>query len=183
MQFHEWKVLYFDYNSLKFVPKGPIHSIGLDNGSAPNRRQAIIWTNPDPIHWRLYAALREMNQYIITLNGKDNLASSDLNGYTANIKWKSLVIYDGSHEVPLTRWQLDRFQKKTWDNWHNVLTWHGLLMLLVLKPEYSGRTMSIQWLLNASPCVARASVDIVLLCKPTGPRLLRRWVSITSSQY
>ena len=24
---------------------------------APNRRQAIIWTNTDPIHWRLYAAL------------------------------------------------------------------------------------------------------------------------------
>ena len=24
---------------------------------APNRRQAIIWTNADPIHWRIYAAL------------------------------------------------------------------------------------------------------------------------------
>ena len=23
----------------------------------PNRRQAIIWTNADPIHWRIYAAL------------------------------------------------------------------------------------------------------------------------------
>ena len=32
-------------------------SIGLDNGLAPNRRQAIIWTNVDPIHWRMYAAL------------------------------------------------------------------------------------------------------------------------------
>ena len=32
-------------------------SIGLDNGLAPNRRQAIIWTNADPIHWRIYAAL------------------------------------------------------------------------------------------------------------------------------
>ena len=31
-----------------FVPKGPIDnnpSIGLDNGIAPNRQQAIIWTN------------------------------------------------------------------------------------------------------------------------------------------
>ena len=32
-------------------------SIGLDNGLAPNRRQAIIWTNADPIIWRIYAAL------------------------------------------------------------------------------------------------------------------------------
>ena len=24
-------------------------------------RKAIIWTNADPIHWRIYAALREMN--------------------------------------------------------------------------------------------------------------------------
>ena len=29
----------------------------LDNGLAPNRRQAIIWTNVDTIHWRIYAAL------------------------------------------------------------------------------------------------------------------------------
>ena len=29
----------------------------LDNGLAPTRRQAIISTNADPIHWRIYAAL------------------------------------------------------------------------------------------------------------------------------
>ena len=28
--------------------------IGSDNGLAPNRWQAIIWTNADLIHWRLY---------------------------------------------------------------------------------------------------------------------------------
>ena len=27
-----------------------------DNSLASNRRQAIIWTNADPIHWRIYAA-------------------------------------------------------------------------------------------------------------------------------
>ena len=45
--------------SLKFVPKGPVGnnlSNGLDNGLAPNMRQAIIWTNADPVHWRIYAA-------------------------------------------------------------------------------------------------------------------------------
>ena len=34
--------------SLKFVPKGPINNyygIGSDNGLAPFRRQAVIWTN------------------------------------------------------------------------------------------------------------------------------------------
>ena len=49
--------------SLKFVPKGPIWwlpSIGLDNGLVPNKRQAIMWTNADPIHWRIYAALGGM---------------------------------------------------------------------------------------------------------------------------
>ena len=37
--------------SLKFRPKNPI-----DN-DAPDRRQAIIWTNADSIQWRIYAAL------------------------------------------------------------------------------------------------------------------------------
>ena len=32
-------------------------NIGSDNGFAPFRRQAIIWTNADPVHWRIYAAL------------------------------------------------------------------------------------------------------------------------------
>ena len=43
--------------SLKFVPRGPIASSGSGNGLAPNRRQAITWTNADPVHWRIYAAL------------------------------------------------------------------------------------------------------------------------------
>ena len=47
--------------SLKFVLKGPIDNntacIDLDNGLAPNRRKAIIWTNADPVHWRIYSAL------------------------------------------------------------------------------------------------------------------------------
>ena len=27
------------------------------NGLAPKSRQAITWTNDDPLHWRIYAAL------------------------------------------------------------------------------------------------------------------------------
>ena len=29
----------------------------LDDGLAPIKRQAIIWTNADPTYWRIYAAL------------------------------------------------------------------------------------------------------------------------------
>ena len=48
--------------SLKFVPKcWQYTSIGLDNGLAPNRRQATIQTNAVLIHWRIYAALEDMN--------------------------------------------------------------------------------------------------------------------------
>ena len=38
--------------SLKFVP-----SIGSGNGLGPNKRQAITWTNADPVHWGIYVAL------------------------------------------------------------------------------------------------------------------------------
>ena len=31
--------------------------IGSDNGLAPNRRQAIIWTNGGLVYWRIYASL------------------------------------------------------------------------------------------------------------------------------
>ena len=31
--------------------------ISLDNGLVPNRRQVIIWTNADPINWRIYSSL------------------------------------------------------------------------------------------------------------------------------
>ena len=60
MHFCESKVLYFDFNFTEVCSSGSNWqwpSIGLDNGLAPIRRQAIIWTNSDPIYWRIYAAL------------------------------------------------------------------------------------------------------------------------------
>ena len=57
--YHEWKVLYFDLNFTGVcsqVSNWQYLSIGLDKGLAPNKRQAIIWTNADPIRWRIYAA-------------------------------------------------------------------------------------------------------------------------------
>ena len=60
MHCFDWKTRISINNSLKFVPKSPINNtpaFGSDNGLAPTTRQAIIWTNVDPIHWRIYAAL------------------------------------------------------------------------------------------------------------------------------
>ena len=60
MHFHERKSLYFNSNFTEVCSHGPYwqySSIGSDNGLAPNRRQAIVWTNADKIHWRIYAAL------------------------------------------------------------------------------------------------------------------------------
>ena len=34
---------------------------GLDNGLASNKRQAIVWTNDDPLHRCIYAALGEIS--------------------------------------------------------------------------------------------------------------------------
>ena len=38
--------------------------LGLDNGLAPNRRQAIIWTNGGLGYWRIYTSLglNELNK-------------------------------------------------------------------------------------------------------------------------
>ena len=60
MQFHQWKKLYFGANFTEVCPWGSNWqkvSIGSGNGLAPNRRQAITWTNVEPVHGRIYAAL------------------------------------------------------------------------------------------------------------------------------
>ena len=60
MYFLQWKLSNFDWNFIEFCSQGSnwqYLSLRLDNGLAPNRRQAIIWTNTDPIHCHIYAAL------------------------------------------------------------------------------------------------------------------------------
>ena len=70
MHFIEWKVLKFDYNFTEVCSTGfneQYPSIGLDNGLAPNMRQAIMWSNAHPIHWRIHAALEgdELKQRMV----------------------------------------------------------------------------------------------------------------------
>ena len=55
-----WKILSLDQNFTEVCSWGSNRqepSIGLDNGVEPNRWQAIISANAEPIHWRIYAAL------------------------------------------------------------------------------------------------------------------------------
>ena len=52
MRFWEWKYLNFDYNFTEACFEGSnwqYASIGSDNGLAPKRRQAFIWTNADDL--------------------------------------------------------------------------------------------------------------------------------------
>ena len=59
MHFCEIKTLYFDKKEFDEACFSPVDkaSIGSDNGSAPNMRQAIIWGSADLTHWRIYVAL------------------------------------------------------------------------------------------------------------------------------
>ena len=58
--FFVWKLLYFDWNFTEISSKSPIHNnagIGWDNGLAPNRWQAIIWTNDGLVYCCIYESL------------------------------------------------------------------------------------------------------------------------------
>ena len=53
MHFREWEVWQWP-------------STDLDDGLAPSRRQAIIWTNAGLIQWRIYVALGGYELNIVT---------------------------------------------------------------------------------------------------------------------
>ena len=58
------KSFVFDSNFTKVCSYGsnlPQFRIGSGNCLAANKRQAIIWTNADPVYWHIYVALGEMN--------------------------------------------------------------------------------------------------------------------------
>ena len=60
MHFLEWKILNFKRNVTEICSLGSnwkYGSIGLDNGLAPKRRQAIIWSNVCMFYWHIYATL------------------------------------------------------------------------------------------------------------------------------
>ena len=80
LNFHEWKWWNADSNFTEVCSwwsNWQYPSIGLDNGVALNRRQTIIWTNADPIHWRIY----------------ETLGGDGLNGHDYNIECAQLEIF------------------------------------------------------------------------------------------
>ena len=91
MHFCWWKVcISISSISLKFVFNVPIDSIGSYDGSALNRRQAITWTNDDPIHWHMYASVRgyELHTY---LHVGSRGAHADLSR-DSEIMWKFCIM-------------------------------------------------------------------------------------------
>ena len=60
VHFIEWKCLNSDWNFIEICSEGfnqQYPSIGSDDGLAPSRRQAIIWTNDGIVYWRIYTSL------------------------------------------------------------------------------------------------------------------------------
>ena len=73
VHFLEWKWENSDSNfteNCSHESNWQYRSFGSGNGLAPNRQQAIIWTNADPLRWHIYAAL-----------GGDELISGNMNSY------------------------------------------------------------------------------------------------------
>ena len=74
-------------------------NIGLDNGLSPGRRQAIIWTNADPIHWRTYAAQRRDGL------DRDNMVVILQTIFSIFLQWQSLNFLFNFHgsELPMVQ--------------------------------------------------------------------------------
>ena len=98
MHFLEWKYLNYDENFIEVCSQGSnwqYASIGSDNGSAPNRRQAIIWTNDD-LGYRCINASLGLTE--LTLNVR---APSYL-GLTRSISWLLMpwLLTSPGHQQP-----------------------------------------------------------------------------------
>ena len=91
--------------SLKSFPTGPIYNNPAlacsDNDLVPNRRQAIIWTKPHPIHWRTGGGY--LNGSIDTL-WKKNTISTFYSYIYINITLKHCPdgVRQGVHLTPIT---------------------------------------------------------------------------------
>ena len=75
MHFREWNVLYFYSNYTEICSLGSnwdLVSIGTGNGLTLSRRQAITWTNDDPVNWRIHI-------------GEDELMMIDARGFNIEI--------------------------------------------------------------------------------------------------
>ena len=93
-----WILIKISLRFFSYGCNGQYHSIGLHNGLVSNRRQVIIWTDADPIRWRIYAALGG-DELIL---GKQFLfpptaGQRQLNDYWRTSNIMTLLIIDGGH--------------------------------------------------------------------------------------
>ena len=96
-------------------------SIGSDNGLAPNRRQAIIWTNNGIVYWPIYARLATMSyfRYIFsTWHFPVTLGSMHL---TPLIKKKNRILTVMINSTVTIKWTLTNTLAIKW-TWINRLS-------------------------------------------------------------
>ena len=69
-------------------------AFGLDNGLVPNRRQAIIWTSTDPIHWSIYAALGgDELMHLVKIVQKSGISPENMLSSSVIFGWFSASYY------------------------------------------------------------------------------------------
>ena len=124
--FLEWTCLHFDWNFTEVCSQGSIEqyaSIGSDNGLAPNRRQAIIWTNDGLIWWRIYASL-----------GLNELVLISITTSVADVQIQIQNHFVGIWNIKLTN------NKLHFDTWCWII-FHTAFNSTIIDVSYSKRTV------------------------------------------
>ena len=126
----------FVFRSVRFTvvfSKIPIDSIGSYDGLAVNRRQAITWTNDDPIHWHIYASLRVGGEFHTYLRWGSRGAHADLSR-DREIMWKLCTM---------------RLLYQVSDHYTCYIIWSGILCRL--SKCYSIHNKDQSWYLTNDP--------------------------------
>ena len=118
----------------------------------PNRRQAIIWTSGDPIHWRIYVAL-----------GGDELAWARFRcpcwGWACSVFVHSLFALSSQQAQPFLSCKACRAVSLDWANWEQTPSPGGTPSLRVsryaqrLCPPFSASGWSFCSPLPILPCL------------------------------
>ena len=115
--------MYFDSNFTEVCSYGfnwQWSSTGLDNGLAPNRRQAIIWTNTESIHWRIYAAHKGR---WVTATSVQLSRHGSTKAWTSNyIPYKHKLLI---HALTITNALLHRVRPKDYVHDFHHISWGG----------------------------------------------------------
>ena len=88
--FLKWKPFNFEQNFIEIFSlqsNRQYLSIGSVNGLAPNRRQAIIWSNDDPVHRRIYASpgVNELTHW-----GRDKMDAISQTTFSSAFSWMKM---------------------------------------------------------------------------------------------